>query len=157
LFVKRKERGFRMLRDVSWEEIKEAEAHGEEEMEFELTDIMESASVYGGKFDRLVENNIKYVLEREGLLPRRYEVVIPSTALYWECDGGTCHYNASFEVFDESGRNIVAYGVAYGSMMLYDEEEAELMDMTVTMKTGDVKKLKSLAERLKASIASIFG
>jgi len=156
MFVKRRKSVFEELKNVTWKDIEEAEKRKEKEMEFELTDIFESASIYGRAFDNLVEKNIKYVLQREGLLPKGYDVVIPATALTWSCDNGSCIYTAHFAVYDETGNNIVARGVAYGLMNIYDDNTAELMDMTVEMLTEHVKKLKSLAERLKASLAHIF-
>jgi len=156
MFVKRRKSVFEELKNVSWKDIEEAEKQKVKTMEFELTDIFESASIYGRAFDNLVEENIKYVLQREGLLPKGYSVAIPATALTWSCDGNHCIYTAHFGVYDESGNNIVARGVAYGSMFIYDDSTAELVDMTVEMLTDSVKKLKSLAERLKASLAHIF-
>jgi len=150
VFVRRRHTSIKSWLDVTWDEIREAEKHGEKFMEFELTDIFESASIYGRALDNLVENNIKYVLEREGLLPKGYDVVIPATALTWSCNNGSCIYTAHFAVYDETGNNIVARGVAYGLMHIYDDNTAELMDMTVEMPTDHVKKLKSLAERLKS-------
>ena len=154
IFVKKKKNKANRFLDVTWEEIREAEREGEREMSFELHDIMEEASIYGRELDRRIEENIQYILKREGLLPRGYSVIVPAGALYWECpEGGSCWYKADFEVFDETGRNIVAYGTATGSMLTLDDT-AELLDMTVWMPTSYVKKLKSLVESLLGRIST---
>jgi len=158
MFVRRKARGLKRFLNVTWDEIRKAERYGEREMGFELYDIYEEASIYGNELDNLVEENIKYVLQREGLLPRGASVVVPVGALDWECpeEGETCWYRAGFEVFDETGDRVLAGGTAAGTMFLFDDK-AELQDMTIYMPTDHVKKLKALAEGLKAMIASVFG
>jgi len=128
-----------------------SKGYDEREVCFELYDIMEEASIYGTELDDRIEENIKYVLEREGLLPKGATVVIPMGALHWECPEGeeTCWYYANFEVFDETGNRILARGTANGSLIMLDEETVELQDMRVWMPTEFVKELKALAEILK--------
>ena len=151
--------------NVTWKEITEAEREGEREMEFEMTDIFESAKVFGGHFDRLIAQNVEEVLKREGLFRDPLgEVVIPAPGAYWNCEeekqklktgevSTSCFYEAPFEVFDETGRHILARGVAYGHMILYydprkpeETMEGELFDMTVAMPIEDVKTLKRHVE-----------
>ena len=151
--------------NVTWKEIAEAEREGEREMEFELYDILESAKIYGGHFDRLIAQNVEEVLKREGLFREpQGSVIIPAPGSYWECEEeretlktgkvvASCWYEAPFEVFDETGNRIMATGVAYGEMMLYydpqkpeETMEGELIDMTVAMPIEDVKTLKRHVE-----------
>ena len=157
MFIRKKAGGLKRFLNVTWDEIREAERLGEKGMSFELYDILEEASIYGTELDERVEENIQYVLKREGLLPRGASVLIPAGALHWECpEGESCWYYADFEVFDETGEKILARGSATGSMLMLDEETAQLIDMTVWMPTNYVKKLKSLAMGLKSLIAAIF-
>jgi len=151
-------RGLRRFLGVTWDEIEKAQRLGERQMGFELYDIMEEASIYGAELDERVEENIKYVLEREGLLPKGASVVVPMGALHWECpeEGGTCWYRADFEVFDKTGNRVLARGTANGFMTLEDDT-AMLLDMTVWMPTEDVKRLKRMVEKAKALLHSIFG
>jgi len=125
--------------------------YNEREMCFELYDIMEEASIYGTELDDRIEENIKYVLKREGLLPEGASIVIPMGALHWECSKGegTCWYYANFEVFDKTGNRILARGTANGTLAMLDEETVELIDMHVWMPTKFVKELKTLVELLK--------
>ena len=157
MFVRRKARGLKRFLNVTWDEIRQAERYGDKEMEFELYDIFERASIYGGEIDRKIEENIEYTLRREGLLPRGASVTIPAGALLWQCYDDQCYYDADFEVFDETGNKVLARGKATGIFYLIDDETAELQDVTVSMPTDHVKRLKSLAEGLKAMIASVFG
>jgi len=139
--------------NVTWKEITEAEREGEREMEFEMTDIFESAKVFGGHFDRLIAQNVEEVLKREGLFREPLgNVVIPAKLKTGEVST-SCFYEAPFEVFDETGRHILARGVAYGHMILYydprkpeETMEGELFDMTVAMPIEDVKTLKRHVE-----------
>lgn len=160
-FVKRKEKfGSKWFRDVTWDEIREAERLREKVMEFELTDIEEDVHV-GWELDRALEENIKYILKREGLYdPERMgSVVIPMGALNWECDDEQCWYVANFEVFDKSGNEILVMGTATGTMYLiaYPRTDRVLIsDMVVTMPVEHVKKLKTLTEAARRLVASIF-
>jgi hypothetical protein len=156
-FVKRKDSIFEKLKTITWKEIKEWEATGEKEVQFELWDILEEASVHGTELEEKLEENIEYTLKREGLFKEGWDVVIPASALSYECGEGEgkesiCWYDANFEVFDETMRNIIAYGIASGSMIPVGPEEEresvmEITDMTVFMPLKDVKKLKRLVEK----------
>jgi hypothetical protein len=151
-FVKRKDSIFEKLKAITWKEIKEWEATGEKEIQFELSDILEEASIYGGKLEDKLEENIEFVLNREKIFGKGWDVVIPPTALNWECEEGMCWYHADFEVFDETMRNIIARGTATGSMIPVGPEEEresvmEIADMSVFMPIEDVKKLKELAQK----------
>ncbi len=167
LVKRRKRRGRYLdwLRNVTWEEIEEAG----DTMQFELYDIDERASIYGRDLERVIEENIRYILEREGLYdPRKIgAIVIPAGGLHWECSGHTCWYSADFEVFDKSGNKILAYGTATGTMIPLDEETVSVMDMYVSMPTEHVEKLKrlvesvgstakALAEATRRLVASVF-
>jgi len=155
-FVNHKERSS-WLKDVTWDEIREAERFGEEEMEFELMDIEEEAHSLGWELDNLIINNIKYILNREGLFDPTWSIGMPQTSegLYWECDQGICYYTANFGIYDERG-NLIARGVAHGHMLPTGENSMVLQDMTVELPTEDVKKLKSLTERVKTLVHTIF-
>ena len=141
------------VRNVTWKEIRKAERLREKEMEFELEDIFESAKLYGRDLERRLEENVEYVLKREGLLdPEEMHVSIAPADLYWECDEeeGDCRYSANFAIFDKTGNNIIAYGTVYGSGHYFPEEdETELLYITVAMPTRFVKKLKRMVETLK--------
>ena len=143
----------KFVRNVTWEEIREAERFGEKEMSFELWDIFEEASFYGHELDNKIEENIEYVLKREGIFdPRKMSVTIPVGALYYSCyeEEGKCYYEAHFEIFDETGNNVIARGIAYGHGDYFPEdEEMMLIDMTVAMPTKYVKKLKRMVDTLK--------
>jgi len=152
-FVKEKEgkKGFwQRLLNVTWNEILEAEKEGEKEMEFELTDIFEEAKP--SNIDFHIEDNIEYILKREGLLPEGAKVVVPAGWLHWDCEEefGKCSYVTGFEVYDETGRHVIARGDAYGDMLLYEtkegEEEYELLDMTTAIPIEELKALKSRVE-----------
>ena len=151
-FVKRKNSIFEKLKTITWKEIKEWEAAGEKEIRFELSDILEEASIYGGKLEDKLEENIKFILNREKIFEKSWDVVIPSTALSWECEEDLCWYNANFEVFDETKQNIIAYGTASGSMIPVGPEEEkesvmEILDMSVFIPIEDVKKLKEYLQK----------
>jgi len=134
------------MKDIKWEEIKEAEKAGEE-IGLELYDILEEASIYGRELDNVIEKNIEEVLKREKLLPRNYSVVIPMGALRWTCEDDTCYYTADFEVFDETGNRVVATGTATGTMIPIDKDKMEVIDMRVWLPPENAKKLK--VEKLK--------
>ena len=142
---------------VTWEDIERAERARDKVMEFELYDILESASIYGRELERVLEENIRYVLEREGLYdPKKIgSIVIPAGALHWECEEGTCFYTANFEVFDPSGNRILASGTATGTMHVYDDK-AEILDMTVAIPTHYVKKLKEIVSGTKRLLATVL-
>lgn len=152
-FVKKK------LLNVTWDEIREALRSGDMEMEFELTDILEEASIYGFELENKISENIEYVLKREGLYdPEKMGgIVIPAGALHWECEEeGSCYYSAGFEVFDKTGRHTIAFGTAYGTMIPLDEDTMEIIDMTVGMPTGHVKRLKELVEKVRGLVGRIW-
>jgi len=160
MFVRRKPASVRSWLDVTWGEIREAERRGEKFMEFELTDIFEEASIYGRDLERLLEENIRYVLQREGLYDpaKMGSIVIPAGALAMRYPGegeATGSITAQFSVFDKTGNRVIATGTVYGTFVPRDGK-VELLSIGVAMTTEDVKKLKSLAERLKASLASLL-
>jgi len=148
-FVRRKEKSAsEWLGNVTWDEIRDAERSREKAMKFELTDIFEEAYV-GLQLDGLLEENIEFILKREGLYdPEKMgNVIIPAGALDWECEGEECWYSANFEVFDKSGNEVLAMGTATGTMYLIAYPRAdrvEVSDMAVTMPVEHVKKLKAM-------------
>jgi len=160
-FVKRKENfGSKWLRDVTWDDIREAERFGEKVMQFELTDIEEDVYV-GWELDRALEENIKYVLKREGLYdPERMgSIVIPMGSLNWECDDEECWYVANFKVFAKDGNEVLAMGTATGTMYLIAfprKDRVLISDMVVSMPVEHVKKLKTLAGAVRRLVATIF-
>jgi len=143
----------KFIKHVSWRDIKEAEREGDKLMEFELTDILESAKLTTKEIDDKIKENIEYILKREGIYdPEKMSVVVPPLALHWECDEkeGSCFFTADFEVFDETGNKILARGTAYASGLYFPKDlETELLDMTVAMPTRYVKRLKRIVETLK--------
>jgi len=113
--------------------------------ESELTDIYEETPIR--LLERKIEENIEYLLkEVEGLYdPKKLgSIVVPPSELYWECDDRRCWYSASFEIFDPTGREIVARGEVAGHMMMIDEDKGivEISDLTVVMAKRDVEKLR---------------
>ena len=141
----------KFVRNVTWEEIREAEREGDKLMEFELTDILESAKLTTREIDKKIEENIEYILKREGIYdPEKMSVVIPVAATQMSYEDGFCYFTSDFEVFDETGNRVIARGTAYTTAMCPPNKlEAELLDMTVVMPTRYVKKLKRMVETLK--------
>ena len=137
--------------DKLLKEINEAEIRGEETLEYELYDIMENAPIYGKKLEELLEENIKYILEREGFYdPKEMgSVIIPAGGLDWECDQGICTYRADFSVYDPSGWHVLIQGTALGTMIPIDEETMQIEDMVVYIPVKWVKKLLE-AYKIKA-------
>ncbi|MHA1632571.1 MAG: hypothetical protein ACTSXC_07190 [Candidatus Freyarchaeota archaeon] len=138
----------RFVKCVTWEDVRRALRLRERNMEFELTDIFEEASKWGRELEEKLEENIEYVLKREGLLRGRVgSVVIPAGALYWECDDERCWYSANFEVFDKSGNVVLARGTVGGTMVELDENTFEISDMTVRMPVDDVARLLGMEKK----------
>jgi len=126
----------RFFKKVMLKDVMEAEKYGEKYMSFELYDILEEASPR--ELDSKIEENIEYVLKREGLFSPDMEVIVPMGALRWECEEYSCSYVADFEVFKND--EIVAYGTASG-FMHPSNGNFVIIDMTVTIPTKDVKRL----------------
>jgi len=156
-FVKRKNGGVSgaaSLLNVTWSEILEAKEVGLEEMEFGVEDIMEEAPL--SKMDSLMERVIDSILKDEGLLPPGAHASITPTEFSWECTRDNklllCDYDAGFDIFDETGKNKLGGGVAYGSMWAYLDEKdniqaVELQDMRVAIPIETVIKLKRIVEK----------
>lgn len=96
--------------------------------EYELTDIFES--IDSRTAEKVVENNVVYVLRREGILGKKMSVVVPAGGLveFYHEDkktGDSGFVQADFEVF-RGHQDIVAGGTAYGQV-----SAGELIDLTV--------------------------
>jgi hypothetical protein len=97
-------------------------------LEAELYDIMEEATI--SKVDDVLEDNIKYILDREGI--KYYDVVIPVGGSYWEPSDGSMVYSADFDVYTDMSTSPYR-GVAYGMMLPVDEDTVEIEDMTIEL------------------------
>lgn len=75
------------------------------EDQYELSDIFESVNHQNIK--RVVEENIKYILKREGLWSPSFNIVIPEGG--YEYQLGEVRFSGNFEIFDGHS-NIIAYG-----------------------------------------------
>jgi len=98
----------------------------------ELTDILEETNL--SNVDEKLEENIKYILDREGF--KYYDVVVPPISVEWELSGEILLYSADFEIFS-SLNEISHYGVVYGTMSPIDENTVEIRDMTIEVYEKD--------------------
>jgi vacuolar-type H+-ATPase subunit I/STV1 len=114
------------------EEKKLSEEADKKILESELTDILEETSY--SNIDEKLEENIKYLLDREGF--KYYDVVVPPISVEWELSGEILLYSADFEIFS-SLDEISHYGVVYGTMSPVDENTVEIRDMTIEVYEKD--------------------
>lgn len=112
--------------------------------ETELTDIFEGGYLCIGRdgfIDDVVKQNIEEALEREGILKRGMDVIIPPGGFQEiNCDDGFYQYD--FMVYDENDRPVYA-GTAYGRAICDKSEfrrtgdecriRAEIVDMEVEL------------------------
>jgi len=143
----------KFVRNVTWEEIEEAERDHLEEMTFELEDILEDVDLSTREaYDKILEN-IEYLLREEGLYdPTKMGVRLSSSEIsYIRCNTDeNCYYNVVFDVYDRGTGEVLAKGVAYGSGDYFKEDEVmHVLYMNIDMPTKFVKRLKRVYESLK--------
>jgi len=143
----------KFVRNVTWEEIREAERLGEKEMSFELEDILEDVDLSTREvYDKIIEN-IEYLLKEEGLYdPTRMGVELsPWEVSYIHCNTDEeCYYKVVFDVYDKTTGDVLAKGIAYGSGNYFEKDGTMgMLDMNIYMPTKFVKKLKRMVETLK--------
>lgn len=105
-----------------------------EELEFELTDILEDVNAQDIK--QIIRNNIVYLLRREHKrgnvkYPSGYSVIIPEGAytIRAETKGESGAFEGDFEIFAKDMNTIVRYGHVYGTI-----SAEQLLDITVWLK-----------------------
>jgi len=116
------------------EEYEEGDAY-----HFEVSDIYETAKNLGRALDDLIAENIEWVLRKHGLWDRDWEVVIPPTSdgVSWEAESESeegsvlANLRVGFSIYDHSRREYIATGSAFGEMIIYPDEAAELIWLDV--------------------------
>ena len=117
------------------------------------------------KLDDEVIDNIKFLLERYGLFDeKRMRVIIPAGATYdvscREIEPGSgvqqCIISQGFEIFDETGNEILAYGSAYTTYYAPSAVEkpgAELVDVARTLVRIPAEGVRRLWQYLHGKLA----
>lgn len=103
-----------------------------EEMDFELEDIMEEITFNGDGIatndEKVMEENIIYILKREKLWKKNYEIVFPVGATSYldvgETDNDPSSYEYSFEIFSDPN-TVVASGSVSGCLMVFREQDKD--------------------------------
>ena len=108
--------------------------------ELELWDIDESIVFKDGipqNEEKVITENIKYILKREGLWKKGMSVVLPAGGLQiLDIENGTYQYD--FEVFESDGNTIAYHGTCYGHGTWFDSEKNFIVhNMIVTLRRGE--------------------
>jgi vacuolar-type H+-ATPase subunit E/Vma4 len=102
-------------------------ANDDPEFVTELIDIMEEYS------DDTIKKNIIYILKREKLWDKGFEVIFPVGA-FKEIDVENDGYQFDFEIW--KGNEIIASGTCYGGAIRTEEGGSEILDMTLEIGSG---------------------
>lgn len=116
----------------------------EAEFEAELEDIFEEAS------DKVIKNNIMFILKREKLWDKDFQIIFPVGG-FGEIDAVNDKYQYDFEVF--SGDCLAASGTCYGQGIQIEDPLGhptgfEITDMTLEIMEG-LKRLQGICDKEK--------
>lgn len=120
-----------------------------EELDFELTDVMQEIKVNGDGIalndEKVIEENIIYILKREKLWKKNYSICFPSGATAYLDVGSTdddpSTYTYDFEIFSDPN-TVVACGSVNGSLLVYrksDDQENDNYDEVTGLEVIDMQ------------------